>query len=173
MGRDPDMIRIFRTLPAHRHRRSVLTAIARQPATSRPRRGRLLATLSLLAALVGAGLVAPAVLAPSHTSNAYADVYSSCTSSRCADARAARTGWQQRGYPTSRGWYQWTGGRYSFAGGQYSNYEGELPSGATYYEYDVYPRAKGAHRDAYRIVVDIRTKVTWFSPNHYTDFYRL
>ena len=45
--------------------------------------------------------------------------------------------------------------------------------GATYSEYDVYPRAKGAHRDAFRIVVNRKTKMTWFSPNHYTDFYKL
>lgn len=138
---------------------------------------RLYASLALLVALVSAGIVVstvgPAVLSPAHTSTAYANVYSSCTSSRCADARAARSGWQQRGYPTSRGWYSWSGGKYNFAGGRYYNNEGELPSGATYYEYDVYPRAKGAHRDAYRIVVNIATLATWFSPNHYSDFYRL
>jgi guanyl-specific ribonuclease Sa len=150
-----------------------LSAPASQPATTRPRRWRLFATLAVLAALVPAGLVGPAVVSPTHTSAAYASVFDSCTSSRCADARTARSGWQQLGFPTSRGWYAWSGGRYSFAGGQYYNYEGQLPSGATYYEYDVYPRARGAHRDAYRIVVNISTKVTWFSPNHYTDFYRL
>jgi hypothetical protein len=37
----------------------------------------------------------------------------------------------------------------------------------------VYSRAKGAARDAYRIVVNRGTGVVWFSPNHYTDFYRL
>jgi ribonuclease T1 len=95
---------------------------------------RLYASLALLVALVSAGLVGPAVLSPAHTSTAYANVYSSCTSSRCADARAARTGWQQRGYPTSRGWYSWSGGKSNFAGGRYYNNERELPSGATYYE---------------------------------------
>ena len=47
------------------------------------------------------------------------------------------------------------------------------PSGATYHEYDVYSRARGAARDAYRIVVNRSTGAVWFSPNHYTDFYRL
>ena len=37
----------------------------------------------------------------------------------------------------------------------------------------MYPRACGASRDAYRIVVDLDTGAVWFSPNHYTDFYRL
>jgi len=48
-----------------------------------------------------------------------------------------------------------------------------LPSGATYYEYDVYPRACNASRDAYRIVVNKSTGATWFSPDHYANFYRL
>jgi ribonuclease T1 len=45
--------------------------------------------------------------------------------------------------------------------------------GATYYEYDVIPRNKGAARDAKRIIINRSTGVTWYSPNHYTDFYRL
>jgi hypothetical protein len=104
---------------------------------------------------------------------AHASVYRSCTISRCADARSASSIWASNGYPTSRGWYSWPDGRYNFTGGRFYNREGELPSGATYYEYDVYSRAKGASRDAYRIVVNRRSGVVWFSPNHYTDFYRL
>ncbi|MFE0387180.1 ribonuclease domain-containing protein [Streptomyces bungoensis] len=50
---------------------------------------------------------------------------------------------------------------------------GQLPSGDTFYEYDVYPRTCGAHRDAYRIVVDSNTGVVWYSPDHYSDFYQL
>ncbi|MEU7772475.1 ribonuclease domain-containing protein [Micromonospora taraxaci] len=91
------------------------------------------------------------------------------------DARAAsgRTCRRAKGFPTSRGWYSWSGGKSNFAGGQFYNYEGQLPTNATYNEYDVYPRTQGAARDAYRIVVNRSTGVTWFSPNHYTDFYRL
>lgn len=126
-----------------------------------------LRTVLVLIALIGA-LVAPAAATP-----ASAAVYGSCTISRCADARAAQSGWSAKGYPTTSGWYAWSGGLYNYTGGQFFNREGQLPAGATYYEYDVYPRAKGAARDAYRIVVNRSTGATWFSPNHYTDFYRL
>ncbi|MEV4760179.1 ribonuclease domain-containing protein [Micromonospora sp. NPDC049559] len=123
--------------------------------------------------MVAAVLAGPAVIAPTHTDAAEAAVYSSCTISRCADARTARSGWASRGFPTTRGWVSWSGGLCNFAGGQYYNYEGELPANATYYEYDVYPRSCGASRDAYRIIVNKSTGATWFSPNHYSDFYRL
>jgi ribonuclease T1 len=146
---------------------------APQTLTGPRRRGRFVAMIGVAAALVAAALVGPAVLAPSHASQAHASVYGTCTMSGCAAARTARDGWQQRGFPTSRGWYQWTGGKYNFAGGTFSNYEGELPKGAKYNEYDVYPRAKGAHRDAVRIIVNRSTGATWYSPNHYTDFYRM
>ncbi|MDN3354446.1 ribonuclease domain-containing protein [Actinomadura sp. DC4] len=106
-------------------------------------------------------------------SPAQASVYSTCTISRCPDARTANTAWKAKGYPTTRGWVTWTGGQCSYAGGQYYNYEAELPSGRTYYEYDVYPRTCGAARDAYRIIVDKGLGKVWFSPNHYTDFYLL
>ncbi|MGC9667882.1 ribonuclease domain-containing protein [Planosporangium sp. 12N6] len=129
--------------------------------------------VALLAALMAAVLVGPAVVAPSQTTPAYATAYSSCTVSGCSAARTARSGWSSRGWPTSRGWYSWSGGQCNFAGGQYKNLEGQLPSGATYYEYDVYPRACGAARDAHRIIVNLSTGATWYSPNHYSDFYRL
>jgi hypothetical protein len=108
-----------------------------------------------------------------HVTPANAAVYGSCTISRCADARTAKSIWASKGYPTTRGWYSWPDGKYNFAGGRFYNREGQLPSGATYYEYDVYSRSQGAARDAYRIVVNRSTGVAWFSPNHYTDFYRL
>jgi ribonuclease T1 len=138
-----------------------------------PSRHRPFALVTLLSALIAAALVGPAVLVPGPADNAYASTYKSCTMSRCADGRTARAGWQQENFPTSRGWYPWSGGQYNFAGGRFYNNDGQLPSGATYNEYDVYPRAKGAHRDAYRIVVNRATGATWFSPNHYADFYRL
>ncbi|MFC3502635.1 ribonuclease domain-containing protein [Micromonospora krabiensis] len=134
---------------------------------------RRTATLALLVAMVAAALVGPSVVAPTLTDSASAAVYSSCTISRCADARTARSGWSAKGFPTSRGWYSWSGGLSNFAGGRFYNYEGQLPANATYYEYDVYPRQSGAARDAYRIVVNKSTGATWFSPNHYGDFYRL
>lgn len=124
---------------------------------------RLTVTLATTASLIGVADITPAS----------ASVYSSCTISRCSDARSADATWAGKGYPTSSGWYSWPDGKYNYTGGQFLNREGQLPSGATYYEYDVYSRAKGASRDAYRIVVNRSTGVTWFSPNHYTDFYKL
>ncbi len=124
---------------------------------------RLAVMLVALTSLTGLVTVTPA----------NASVFGSCTISRCSDARSANTIWAGKGYPTSSGWYSWPDGKYNYTGGRFYNREGQLPSGATYYEYDVYSRAKGAPRDAYRIVVNRSTGVTWFSPNHYTDFYQL
>ncbi|MEO3868770.1 ribonuclease domain-containing protein [Nonomuraea sp. B12E4] len=124
---------------------------------------RLTVVLTAVISLISLVGIAPAT----------ASVYSSCTISSCADARAARTIWSSKGFPTSAGWYSWPDGLYNYTGGRFYNREGQLPSGATYYEYDVYSRARGAARDAYRIVVNRSSGVTWFSPNHYTDFYRL
>ncbi|GAA4623072.1 ribonuclease domain-containing protein [Actinoallomurus vinaceus] len=135
-----------------------------RPRSSWP--GRIAVTLAATASVAGMVGTAPAE----------ASVHKSCTMWRCADARSAKLIWASKGpkgYPTSRGWYSWKGGKYNFTGGRFQNREGELPRGATYYEYDVYPRKKGAHRDAYRIVVNRSSGVVWFSPNHYTDFYKL
>lgn len=104
---------------------------------------------------------------------ANAAVYNSCNISGCSDAASANATWSSLGYPTSRGWVDWPDGECSYAGGEYYNYDGQLPSGDTFYEYDVYPRACGAHRDAYRIVVDFNTGTVWYSPDHYSDFYQL
>ena len=144
-------------------------------ATPRPatRVRRILGALALLTAMVATGLVGPSVVSTKLAEPAHAAVYNSCTMSRCADARTARSGWSGKGFPTSRGWYSWSGGQYNYAGGQFYNREGQLPANATYYEYDVYPRAYGAARDAYRIVVNKSTGATWFSPDHYVNFYLL
>ncbi|MFG2052810.1 ribonuclease domain-containing protein [Micromonospora sp. NPDC048930] len=134
---------------------------------------RILGAFALLTAMVTTGLVGPSVVSPKLAEPAHAAVYSSCTMTRCTDARAARSGWSAKGFPTTRGWYSWSGGLCNFAGGRFYNYEGQLPTNATYYEYDVYPRACGASRDAYRIVVNKSTGATWFSPDHYANFYLL
>ena len=139
--------------------------------TSRLR--RFLTGLALVFALSGTALVAPAVIAPTHTDAAQAAVYPTCTISRCSAARTAQTGWKSLGWPTSSGWYVWPYGQYNYTGGTFENREGELPAGASYNEYDVYPRARGAARDAYRIVVNRSTKETWFTPDHYVTFYKL
>ncbi|MFF2076106.1 ribonuclease domain-containing protein [Kitasatospora sp. NPDC058162] len=104
---------------------------------------------------------------------ASAAVDNSCTIAGCSAAASANSTWSSGGYPTSRGWYNWPNGQCSFAGGQFYNNDGQLPAGDTFYEYNVYPRACGARRDAYRIVVDANTGVVWYSPNHYADFYQL
>ncbi|SNS04323.1 ribonuclease [Streptosporangium subroseum] len=124
---------------------------------------RLIVMLAAITSLTGVVGITPA----------NASVINSCTISRCADARSANSTWSSKGYPTTAGWYTWSGGKYNYTGGRFQNREGQLPSGGTYYEYDVYSRTRGAARDAYRIVVNRSTGVTWFSPNHYLDFYRL
>ncbi|WBC16356.1 ribonuclease N [Micromonospora sp. WMMA1998] len=134
---------------------------------------RALTASALVTAVAAAALVAPSTVSTRLAEPAGAAVYSSCTMSRCADARTARSGWSAKSFPTSRGWYSWSGGQCNFAGGRFYNYEGQLPANATYYEYDVYPRACNASRDAYRIVVNRSTGATWFSPDHYANFYRL
>ena len=138
-----------------------------------PRARRFLATFALLFALSGTLLVGPAIVAPTHTTAARADVHNSCTISRCSAARTARSGWSQLGWPLSSGWYSWPYGQYNYTGGTFQNREGELPANATYNEYDVYSRARGASRDAYRIVVNRSTKETWLTPDHYVTFYKL
>ena len=50
---------------------------------------------------------------------------------------------------------------------------GRVPANASYNEYDVYPRPRGAARDGYRIVVNRSVKETWFTPDHYVTFYKL
>jgi ribonuclease T1 len=135
--------------------------------------GAVTTRVALLIAVLAALLVGPSVVIPARVPNADATVYRSCTIARCADAREARAGWAELDFPTTRGWRAWPSGRYNFAGGRFRNAEKQLPAGATYYEYDVYPRAKGAARDAYRIVVARSSGAAWFSPNHYGDFYRL
>ncbi|GAA4055612.1 ribonuclease domain-containing protein [Nonomuraea soli] len=105
---------------------------------------------------------------------ASAAVYPTCTIARCDDARTARAGWAALGFPTSRGWYYWSPtGLYNFTGGRHYNRERQLPVAATYYEYDLYSRDRGARRDALRIVVNRATGATWFTPDHYRNFYRL
>ncbi|AGL14479.1 ribonuclease domain-containing protein [Actinoplanes sp. N902-109] len=143
------------------------------PAPRPTRLRRLLSAVAVVFALTGGALVAPAVVAPERTPAAQASVYSTCTLSQCSAARTARTGWSSLGWPTTAGWYAWPYGQYNYTGGTFRNDEGQLPANATYNEYDVYSRARGAARDAYRIVVNRSTKETWFTPDHYANFYKL
>ncbi|MEU3510543.1 ribonuclease domain-containing protein [Streptomyces longwoodensis] len=124
---------------------------------------------AVLFAAIASVLSASVVDSPAAT----AAVRNSCSVGGCSAAASANSSWSDLGYPTARGWYDWPDGACSYAGGEFSNRDGQLPSGDTFYEYDVYPRACGAHRDAYRIVVDSDTGTVWYSPDHYADFYRL
>ena len=124
---------------------------------------RLGVTASVLVSTLGVTAVTPAS----------ASTYDSCTISGCDAARSANSIWQSDGYPGSRGWYDWPDGQCNFAGGTYYNNDGQLPDGDSFQEFDVYPRACGAHRDAYRIVVDMNTGDVRYSPDHYSDFYHL
>lgn len=126
---------------------------------------RLTLALTAVVSMFGLALVA----APA----ANATVYGSCNISGCDAAASANSTWQSMGYPSSRGWYNWPDGECSYAGGTYYNDDGQLPSGDSFQEFDVYPRACGAHRDAARIVVDMDSGTVWFSPDHYSDFYQL
>ncbi|WP_026412431.1 ribonuclease domain-containing protein [Actinomadura oligospora] len=104
--------------------------------------------------------------------SANASVYQTCTMTKCADGSKAASIWASKGWPSNSGWYAWPDGRYNYTGGVFQNREGQLPSGVTYHEYDVYSRAKYASRDAYRIVHSSTGKV-YFSPDHYANFYLL
>ncbi|MFI8526027.1 ribonuclease domain-containing protein [Promicromonospora sukumoe] len=126
---------------------------------------RVLVVLSTMVSLVAGGVV---VAAP-----AGATVYSSCTHSGCAEAYDSRSIWSSKGYPSTRGWVSWPNGQCNFAGGTHYNNEGQLPAGHSYLEFDVTPRACGASRQSYRLVLDRTTGVVYFSPNHYGDFYRM
>ena len=131
-------------------------------------------TLALLLTMVAAALVGPSVVAPRLTDSASAAVYSSCTMSAAARTPAppARAGPPRASRPAAAGTPGAAASPTSPAAGSTTT-RVNCPTNATYYEYDVYPRTQGAARDAYRIVVNRSTGVTWFSPNHYTDFYRL
>jgi hypothetical protein len=135
----------------------------RRPSSAWPK--RLTLTLTTLLSLLGLAVVtSPA---------AQAAVYNSCSISGCSAARSANSTWESLGYPGTRGWVDWPNGQCNYAGGTYYNDDSQLPNGDDFQEFDVYPRACGAHRDAARIVVDMDNGEVWFSPDHYSDFYRL
>jgi len=135
---------------------------------------RRLAGVAAVTALVAFG-GSPAVAAPGvqdgrGSSAAVLTVRPTCTISGCSAARTAFSLWEDDGFPSTRGWYSWTGGKCNYAGGTYRNSGRDLPLGDSYLEFDVKPRACGAARDALRIVVDLDTGQAWYSPDHYTTF---
>ena len=125
-------------------------------------------TAAVLATVLTAGIGVTLSAGP-----AQAALTTSCDISGCADAATAVQLWTSLGDPTTRGWVNLSDGECSYAGGTYYNDDGQLPNGDTFYEYDVYERACGAHRDAYRVVHDVDTDTWYYSPDHYSDFYQL
>jgi hypothetical protein len=58
----------------------------------------------------------------------------------------------------------------NYSGGRvFGNWNGALPAGGDYREYDIYPNM-GGNRGSERIVVDVRTGAAWYTPDHYTSF---
>jgi hypothetical protein len=126
---------------------------------------RMLVVLTAMVGFVAGGVT---VAQP-----ADASVFNSCTHSGCAEAYSSNSIWSSKGYPSTRGWVSWPNGQCNYAGGVHRNSEGQLPAGHSYLEFDVTPRACGAARQSYRLVLDRTTGVVYFSPNHYGDFYRM
>ncbi|NRQ35884.1 ribonuclease N [Nonomuraea sp. NN258] len=144
-----------------------MTSIEEGSTRMRPRLPARLA--AVLATAVSLTCLAQATTpAPVH-----AQVYDSCALPGCDDARRALSVWASKGYPANRGWHPWPGGQHNYSGGRFFDHERQLPGGRAYQEFDIYPRQRGAHRDAHRIVMDTGTSVTWYSPDHYRNFHRL
>lgn len=59
-----------------------------------------------------------------------------------------------------------------YEGGRtFNNYEGKLPDGVSYKEYDVNPKTNGIRRDGERVVLG-NDGSAWYSPDHYRSFRR-
>jgi ribonuclease T1 len=146
-----------------------MSSVTRRPA--RPRLRALFAAALAVVGLAATALVAPAILTPDRVSQAHAAVY------QCGCPQSAydlRSRWENLGFPAGAAWHQVGANKWIFGGAVHQNREGQLPKGARYREYDAqYYTQRGRHRGAKRIVVDIATDAAWYSPNHYTDFYRM
>jgi hypothetical protein len=83
-------------------------------------------------------------------------------------------GWESLGFPSGAGWREVGVHQWLYGGAVHQNREGQLPRSASYREYDaqVYT-VRGQARGAKRIVIDVHSRVAWYTPNHYTDFYRM
>jgi guanyl-specific ribonuclease Sa len=131
----------------------------------------LLAALAVVAGLAVTAVVTPAIVAPGSTSQAQAAVYQcGCPQS----AYTMRTRWADLGYPRSAAWRQIGTNQWLYGGAVHQNREQQLPIGGNYREYDaqVYT-SRGQARGAKRLVVNVDSLAAWYSPNHYTDFYRM
>ncbi len=131
----------------------------------------LVASLALVFGLAAASVVAPAVLAPQSSSQAEAAVYNcGCPSS----AYAMYDRWDSRNWPSGAAWRQIGTNQWLYGGAVHYNRERQLPVNASYREYDAQVYSyRGQSRGAKRIVINISTYQGWYTPNHYTDFYRM
>jgi ribonuclease T1 len=132
---------------------------------------RLLLRPLLIPLLAGLLLVAPSVVAPQAASPADAAVYDcGCPSS----AYDMLDRWDALGFPSGAAWRKVGTNKWLYGGAVHQNRERQLPLSGSYREYDaqVYS-SKGHSRGAKRIVIDVDSHAAWYSPNHYTDFYRM
>ncbi|MFE6749151.1 ribonuclease domain-containing protein [Kitasatospora purpeofusca] len=86
--------------------------------------------------------------------------------------RACRI-WEKLGWPTNPRPvdFRIPGPEYIRGGNPYGNRSGDLPTNGMYREYDVNPRpTPSTHRDAERLVREVRSGLTWFTGDHYADF---
>jgi guanyl-specific ribonuclease Sa len=125
----------------------------------------------LVPLLAGLLLVAPAAVSPRATTPAQAAVYDCGCPSSAYDMLAR---WDALNFPSGAAWRQIGTSRWLYGGAVHQNRERQLPIAGRYREYDaqVYT-SRGQSRGAKRIVIDIYSYAAWYSPNHYTDFYRM
>jgi hypothetical protein len=135
------------------------------------RLSRAFAAVLLVFGLSAAAVGAPSVVAPGTASRAAAAVYDcGCPSS----AYTMLDRWEALRFPKGAAWRQIGTNQWLYGGAVHQNREGQLPSGGNYREYDAQVYSyRGQSRGAKRIVVDLDAGEAWYSPNHYTDFYRM
>lgn len=55
----------------------------------------------------------------------------------------------------------------------FKNYEGRLPQGKRYYEYDLHPATPGTSRGAERLVIHQEKSVFYYTRDHYNSFIKI
>jgi guanyl-specific ribonuclease Sa len=139
--------------------------------TAARRLASVLASIAMVLGLAATAIVAPSVVAPQAGDQASAAVYNcGCP----ASAYTMYDRWDALNWPSGASWRQIGTNRWLYGGAVHYNRERQLPTGASYREYDaqVYSR-RGQSRGAKRIVINVSTYAGWYTPNHYTDFYRM
>jgi hypothetical protein len=131
----------------------------------------LIASIALVLGLAATAVVVPSVVAPTSGGQAHAAVYNcGCPSS----AYAMYDRWDALDWPRGAAWRQIGSNQWLYGGAVHYNRERQLPTNASYREYDAQVYSyRGQSRGAKRIVINISTYQGWYTPNHYTDFYRI